>query len=138
MATATQIANKIKQRQIDAINEELEGINKTLRKYEPLFELKKQLEGARRALLSERAPTAGGGRGLTMEEIVNALGELGEATVDQVATKLNASPGAVRAHFNRGAGERYNRTDKGGVILWSVRDPEEQNEPVDDEDEDDE
>ena len=67
MATATQIANKIKQRQIDAINEELEGINKTLRKYEPLFELKKQLEGARRALLSERAPTAGGGRGLTME-----------------------------------------------------------------------
>jgi hypothetical protein len=74
MATAQQVANKIKQRQVDAINQELEDISKTLRKYEPLFELRRQLEAARRALLNERAPTAGGGRGLTQDEIVNALG----------------------------------------------------------------
>jgi hypothetical protein len=49
MATAQQVANKIKQRQVDAINEELANINATLRKYEPLFELRRQLEAARRA-----------------------------------------------------------------------------------------
>lgn len=132
MATAQQIANKIKQRQVDAINEELEGINTTLRKYEPLFELRRQLEGARRALLSERAPTAGGGKGLTQEEVVAALGE-DKLTVHQVATKLSASPGAVRAHFNRGEGERFSKEQENGEVLWFVRDPENDEDEEDDE-----
>jgi hypothetical protein len=133
MATAQQVANKIKQRQVDAIDSELADINKTLRKYEPLFELKKQLESARRALLSERAPTAGGGRGLTQEEIVNALGD-DKMTVHEVATKLSASEGSVRAHFNRGVGERFSQESDNGKVLWFVRDPETQ----DDEEDDDE
>lgn len=134
MATAAQVANKIKQRQVDAINEELNGINATLRKYEPLFELRRQLEAARRALLNERAPTAGGGRGLSQDEIVNALGS-DKLTVHEVATKLNASEGSVRAHFNRGAGERFGQEQDNGKVLWFVRDPETQD---DDEEEDDE
>src|SRR3954464_13548913 len=125
MATAQQVANKIKQRQVDAINQELEDISKTLRKYEPLFELRRQLEAARRALLKERAPTAGGGRGLTQDEIVNALGEE-KLTVHEVATKLNASEGSVRAHFNRGPGERFGQESDNGKVLWFVRDPETQ------------
>lgn len=135
MATATQIANKIKQRQVDAIDQELADINKTLRKYEPLFELKKQLEGARRALLSERAPTAGGGRGLTQEEVVNALSAMGEGTVAQVAEKLSASEPAVRAHFNRGDGERFVSRRDNGVVLWAVRDPENDDEGDEEDDE---
>lgn len=137
MATAEQIANKIKQRQVDAIDAELADINKTLRKYEPLFEVRRQLEAARRALLSERAPTAGGGRGLTQEEVVNALTELGEATVAQVAEKLSASEGSVRGHFNRGADERFSSRRDNGVVLWSVRDPE-SDDDEDEEEEDDE
>lgn len=135
MATAQQIANKIKQQQVDSIDAQLATINKTLRKYEPLFELKKQLEGARRALLSERAPTAGGGRGLTQEEVVNALGT-GSMTVAQVAAKLSASEGAVRAHFNRGAGERF-ESSKGsnGTVYWRVRDPENDDEEEEEDDE---
>jgi hypothetical protein len=136
MATAQQVAQKIKQRQVDSIDAELAEINKTLRKYEPLFELKKQLEGARRALLSERAPTAGGGRGLTQEEVVNALSEMGEATVAAVAERLSASEPAVRGHFNRGDGERFVSRRDNGVVLWAVRDPE--NDDEGDEEEDDE
>jgi hypothetical protein len=134
MATAQQVANKIKQRQVDAINEELANINATLRKYEPLFELRRQLEAARRALLNERATTAGGGKGLTQDEIVNALGD-DKLTVHEVATKLNASEGAVRAQFNRGKGERFEQEQDNGKVLWFVRDPETQED--DDEDEED-
>lgn len=133
MATATQIANKIKQRQVDALNAELEGINATLRKYEPLFELRRQLEGARRALLNERAPTAGGGKGLTQDEIVNGLGD-DKLTVHELAKKLSATEGSVRAHLNRGVGERFSQEQDNGVVRWFVRDPESQNE----DDEDDE
>lgn len=136
MATAEQIAKRIKQEQVDSIDAQLATINKTLRKYEPLFELKKQLEGARRALLSERAPTAGGGRGLTQEEVVNALTELGEASVAQVAEKLQASEPAVRGHFNRGDGERFTSRRDNGVVLWSVRDPENEDEGNEEEDDD--
>lgn len=135
MATAAQVAKKIKERQVMAINEELATLNATLKKYEPLFELRKQLEGARRALLNERAPTAGGGRGLSQDEVVQALGT-DEMTVHEVATKLSASEGSVRAHFNRGLDERFqNRQDEGGRTLWSVRDPEEN--PEDDDEDDD-
>lgn len=132
MATAAQIAKKIRQRQVDLIDEQLAEIGKIIRKYEPLFEEKKRLEAARRALLSERAPTAGGGRGLTQEEIVDALGEA-EMTVHQVATKLSASAGAVRAHFNRGDGERYKKRTENGEVLWSVRNPETEEQGDDDE-----
>lgn len=136
MATAQQIADKIKRQQVESLDEQLATINKTLRKYEPLFELKKQLESARRALLSERAPTAGGGRGLTQEEIVAALGDE-KMTVHEVATKLSASEGAVRAHFNRGNGERFSQEQDNGVVRWFVRDPESQDEDDDEDEEDD-
>lgn len=134
MATAAQVAKRIRQRQMDLIDEQLEEINTILRKYDPLFEERKRLESARRALLSERAPTAGGGRGLTQEEVVAALTKLQPATVHQVATELQASPGAVRAHFNRGDGERFSNVSDNGEVLWSVRNPED-DEEGDDEDE---
>lgn len=132
MATAKQIAKRMTNAHVALIDEQLAELNEVLRKYEPLFEQKKRLEASRRALLSERAPTAGGGRGLTQEEIVNALGEE-KLTVHQVATKLSASPGAVRAHFNRGEGERFGKDTENGEVLWFVRDPEND----EDEDEDD-
>lgn len=136
MATAAQIAKKIKDRQVEAINEELEQINATLRKYEPLFELRRQLEAARRALLNERAPTAGGGRGLTQDEVVAALGD-DKMTVHEVATKLSATEGAVRAQFNRGKGERFDQEQEDGKILWFVRNPETQDDDEDEEEDED-
>ena len=135
MATATQIAKKMQEAQIALLNEQLAELDKHLRKYEPLIEQKKRLEAARRALLSERAPTAGGGRGLTMEEVDNALREMQPATVHEVAAKLSATDGAVRAHFNRGKGEHYEQVKEDGVVKWSLREPE-NDDPDEDEDDD--
>lgn len=130
MATAQQIANKMEERVLEAIAVELQTLDKALRKYEPLLEQKRKLEGARRAILSTRSPTAGGGRGLTQEEVVGAMTKLGPSTVHDIATKLSATPGAVRAHLNRGVDERFSKDESN---LWSVRDPETEDEGDDEE-----
>lgn len=133
MATADQIARKMQQAHLDLIEEQLATLDKALRKYEPLLEQKRRLEGARRALLSERSPTAGGGRGLTQEEIVKTMeGFNGGATVHEIASKLSATEGQVRAHLNRGLNERFAQSRDDGKVLWFVRNPE-----ADDEDEED-
>jgi len=135
MATADQMAKKMLQTQVDSIEAQLEELNKVLKKYEPLFALRDRLIASRRALLSERAPTAGGGKGLTQEEIVTALRDMGTATVDSLAKKLSATPGAVRAHLARGNGERFNSERDNGVVTWTLREPEDDD--TDDEGDDD-
>jgi len=130
MATAAQIAKKMEERVLEAIEVELQALDKALRKYEPLLDQKRKLEGARRAILSTRSPTAGGGRGLTQEEVVSAMTQLGPSTVHAIAEKLSATPGAVRAHLNRGVDERFS---KDGSNLWSVREPEEDEDEAEEE-----
>lgn len=134
MATAQQIADRSLKKVLAGIEEELEAVNKRLRNYDPLIQQRDRLTAARRALLAERAVTQGGGKGISQAEVINALKDLGDATVSELATKLSATEAVVRGHLNRGKDERFKVELDGGVKKWSLREPEED----DDEDEDDE
>lgn len=132
MATATQIANGIQKRLLDQIEQELEGINKRLRNYDPLIAQRDKLMAARRALLAERAVTQGGGKGVSQAEVVTVLKD-GPETVAAIAKKLSTTEAVVRGHLNRGKDERFKVELDGGVKMWSLREPEEDD---DDEEED--
>jgi hypothetical protein len=125
-----ELAAYLKERELDGIDKQLKVINGRLADFEPLIELKGRLEGARRALLNDRAVASGGGRGLTQSEVVNALREMGEpSSVYEIAQKLGTNEATVRGHLNRGKDERFK---KNGDNKWSLREPE------NDEEEDDE
>lgn len=126
MATADQLANAVTQRLVSSIDEELKEIEKRLRKVDPLIAQRTKLQAARRALLNERSSTAGGGgRGLSQAEVVNAMrGEEG-ITVHALAEKLSVGEAPVRAHLNRGKDERFESERADGQVLWSLREPEE-------------
>jgi DNA-binding NarL/FixJ family response regulator len=126
MATAKQIADKTMKGVLDGIDEELERINQHLAKYDALIQARDRLTAARRALLATRAPTAnGGGKGLSQEEVVAAVRELRGGTVYEVAQKLSANESAVRAHLNRGKDERFELKLVDGKKIWTLREPEE-------------
>jgi CHASE3 domain sensor protein len=118
---------------VRGIDQRIQRINKKLAPFDELIEKRNKLQAARRALLSERAPTAGGGRGTTQEEVVDALRKLGSATVHQLAQQLGATEGAVRGHLNRGKDERFTRKEN---MEWVLREPEKDEPEDDDEDED--
>jgi hypothetical protein len=109
-------------------------INKKLEPFEALIEQRKKIEASRRALLSERAPTNGGGRGLTQEEVVNWMrNEEGLHTVYEIAQGLGANEAAVRSHLSRGKDERFTQTFDGNQKKWELREPENDAEEDDEE-----
>lgn len=134
MATAEQLASAVTKRLVDSIDEELKEIEKKLRKVDPLIAQRTKLQAARRALLNERSTTAGGGRGLSQAEVVDWMKKNSDDapfTVHDIAEGLSVGEGPVRAHLNRYKDERFESVREGGQVLWSVREPEE------DEDDDD-
>lgn len=129
MPTVQQYADKILRETLDGIDGQIEEINGKLAKYDSLIEARTKLQSARRAILAQRSVTAnGGGKGLSQEEVVKVLRDLGSATVHDVASKLGANESAVRAHLNRGKDERFNLTLDEGRKVWSLREPEEEDE----------
>jgi DNA-binding CsgD family transcriptional regulator len=122
-----ELAEHLKQGQLDAIDQRLKIVGSRLNDLQPLIELRDRLQSARRALLNERAVASGGGRGLSQAEVVSALASLGRASVYELAQKLGANEAAVRGHLNRGKGERF---DKLADNHWMVREPE--NDPEED------
>jgi hypothetical protein len=134
MTTVKQFADGTLKNVLDGMDEELEKINAKLAKYDDLIDARNRITAARRAILAQRATTAnGGGRGLSQEEVVNALRDAGSSTVHELANKLSANESAVRAHLNRGKDERFTLdVADDGRKVWSLREPE------NDEEEDDE
>lgn len=122
-----ELADHLKQGQLDAIDQRLKIVGTRLNDLQPLIELRDRLQSARRALLNERAVASGGGRGLSQAEVVSALASLGEASVYALSQKLGSNEAAVRGHLNRGKGERFEKTTEN---TWRVREPE--NEPEED------
>lgn len=136
MATAEQIAKKMQNEMVESIEKQITTIDKHLRKYDALIEQRKRLHNARRAFLSDRSPTQGGGRGLTQEEVVNALRGTDAGTgytVSDLAKKLGNDPNTIRAALNRGKDERFRVEDVNGQKIWFLREPEEDEEEDDDE-----
>lgn len=129
--TLEEFTNELKQHELDSIDKKLRMIEKKLAPFNDLIELRNRLTGARRALLSERATTNGGGRGLTQEEVVKAMLDEGRMTVHAISEKLSATTAVVRGHLNRGKDERF---EKHGDNTWSLRDPESEDEGDEDED----
>lgn len=106
--------NSSQQVVLDAIDRELKKIEKVLRKAEPWIKRRDQLNSARRALLSERSTTSGGGSSrtkLTMEEVIRALRACGgKGTVAEIAEHIpGVDATAIRSHLNRHAGTRYTK-----------------------------
>jgi hypothetical protein len=135
MPSAEQIANRMQRELVEQIEGQLAEIDKHLRKYDALIAQRTKLQSARRALLSERATTNGGGRGLTQEEVVNYMtshGSYAPFTVSQLASGLSVTEAVVRGHLNRGKDERFEMILEEGVKKWDLREPE------NDEEEDDE
>lgn len=136
MATADQLAAASTRKIVESIEEELEAIEKKLRKYDPLIQQRTKLQAARRALLNERSATGGGGgRGLSQAEVVDYMREHSDEegvagfTVYDIAKGLGVTEAVVRGHLNRGKDERF---EKAADNKWDLREPED--DPEDDDD----
>jgi DNA-binding CsgD family transcriptional regulator len=122
-----ELAEHLKQGQLDAIDQRLKIVGTRLNDLQPLIELRDRLQSARRALLNERAVASNGGRGLSQAEVVSALASLGEASVYDLAKALGVNEATVRGHLNRGKDERFTKLVDN---KWAVREPE--NDPEED------
>jgi len=117
-----------KQVVLDALDEQIELLEKKLSKAKPLFDELNTLKQTRRVLLSERMTTGGGGATgprLSMEEVIRVLdGEEG-MSVSAVAEAVGFSENTVRSHLNRHKDVRYSQNGNG---LWSLIEGDESDE----------
>lgn len=134
MATATDQVDGFIEEQLEAIDEQITKINnsKVVRAAEALIEKRTRLMAARRSLLGVGPKLTGGGGGtrVTQGEVVAYFEANPEATtVEEIATAMGHTPEVIRGHLNRGKGERFTKDNN----LWSLRDPEQDEEEDDDE-----
>jgi transcription initiation factor IIE alpha subunit len=113
---------------LDAMDEEIEELEKKLQKVQPLFDELNRLRKARGVMLDERSLTGkprGGGKtnlgrgsqGAQMETIITYLREHGEASTTELAEYVGTTVGSIRAHLNRYRDERYRQNGGGN---WSL------------------
>lgn len=115
-----QKVSKTQQKVLQAIDEEIERLERILAKAQPYIDELNRLKKTRGTLLNERTTTGGinGKARLTMNEVIHAFRELGgNASSQAVADKLSVDVTVVRSHLNRHKDERYERESDG---TWSL------------------
>jgi response regulator of citrate/malate metabolism len=110
-----------KQTILATLDEEIEKLEKKLRKVQPYLDELASLKRTRATLLSERLPTGGGVRRnsqLTMETMIHALREAdGPMETGELAEKLGVDQTIIRSHLNRFKDQRYRRTVDGWELI---------------------
>lgn len=100
---------------LDVLQEQIEELEEKLKRVQPLIDELNKLKSARRALLSERGTTSGGGGNgrvkLSMEEVVHYLQENPGSTPQEISEALSVDGHIVRSHLSRGKGTRYDLRD---------------------------
>jgi response regulator of citrate/malate metabolism len=116
------------ERVLEVLDEQIDLLDKKLKKVQPLIDELSKLRKTRATLLNERGPTGGvRGNTLTMESVIHAFNKLGgEATAPQIADIVGSTDTTVRSHLNRHKGSRYEQTDERGV--WRLIGNEEEEE----------
>jgi DeoR-like helix-turn-helix domain len=130
---------------LEALDVEIEALEKKLQKVQPLFDELNRLRKARAVMLDEKSPTGnprggrGGGTGRVqpgaqMETIIAYLREHESASTSELAEYVGTTVGTIRAHLNRYRDERYRQNGGGN---WSLigKDREEDDEDDDGDDE---
>lgn len=126
-----ELAAHLKERALNETDKQLQLIEKRLTNLQPLIELRDRLQASRRAMLNDRSPTSGGGRGTSQAEVVNAMRDKAPLSVYEISQLVGASEAVIRGHLNRGKDERFKKDSSGN---WSLREPENDDEEDDDED----
>lgn len=114
---------------LDVIEEQINELEEKLAKAQPMINELNTLKATRRALLSERGNTSGGGNPntqLTMEEVIAWMRENGSGTPQEIAEALSVDGTIVRSHLSRGKGTRYQRDEEEGT--WSLIGEEDEDE----------
>jgi predicted HTH transcriptional regulator len=109
-----------KQVVLNALDEQIQLLEKKLERAKPLFEELNQLKQTRRVLLSERAVTGGGGHSgprLSMEEVIRVLDDEEGMSAAAIAEAVGFNENTVRSHLNRHKNVRYEQNGNG---LWSL------------------
>lgn len=127
-----ELAAHLKERALNETDKQLQLIEKRLANLQPLIELRDRLQASRRAMLNDRSPTSGGGRGTSQAEVVNAIRAFNgqPLTVYEISQAVGASEAVIRGHLNRGKDERFTKDSDG---KWTLREPENDEEEDDDE-----
>lgn len=130
--TLQQVADEMRESQLEQLDEQIADINKRLAKYDPLVELRNQLMSARRAMLGGNRSTGEGGNRLTMEEVVRVVRENPGLSAMDLAKIAGVGRTTIGSHLSRYNGDRFlNKNNK-----WWLRDPKNGVNTVDDIDED--
>jgi DeoR-like helix-turn-helix domain len=108
---------------LEAIDAEIEVLEKKLQKVQHFFDELNRLRKARAVMLDEKSLTGtpragkGGGGGAQMETIITYLREHGAASTTELAEYVGTTVGTIRAHLNRYRDERYRQNGGGN---WSL------------------
>ena len=109
-----------KSRVLEALDAEIEELEKKLAKFQPYIDELAQLRKTRATLLSERTTTGSVGRArLTMESVIHELrnSDNGAMTVPELADKLGVEQTVIRSHLNRHADVRYRKVGEGWELI---------------------
>ena len=105
-------------------DEQIEALERKLRKVQPLIQELNELKATRRVLLSEKNTTGGGGSAgraqITQEEVITFLRKNGPSTPAQISDGLSVPGGTVRSHLQRHKETTYTRDEDDGT--WTLVD----------------
>lgn len=105
-----------KERVLEALDAEIEELEKKLAKYQPFIDELNQLRQTRKVLLNERSVTQGRRGSLDMETVIHFLTENGQSSVREIAEGIGFPDTTVRAHLHRHKGTRYEQNGEGWLL----------------------
>lgn len=114
---------------LDILDEQIDELEKKLKKVQPLLDELNQLKRTRATLLSERTTTGAvsSTTRITMEQVIQALRELeGSGTPVQIAEAIGVSDSTVRSHLNRHKNVRYRKNGDEWALIGDDEDEEEE------------
>lgn len=117
-------ADEVIDEQVDALDEQIQELERKLQVFIPVNEKLNRLRAARRALLGVGSrTTANAGNKVTQDEVAQAMNDSEDegVSVSWIAEKIGTTEAVVRGHLNRNK-ERFLKNGNG---LWSVNNPEE-------------